>query len=139
MHKYILTERNIHDMAGRIRKFFNSCEKHGMYDYTTSRKNIKGRNYWDSRYFSRPRGGNVYVRELQGKPVIHVELPVRLDIKVGSVIYFLGGNKIMVRNQYQHCYHDSKGKTYFGDKLLYSEFVDVYERGIAGYLCDSTI
>ena len=128
MHKYVLTERNIYDMAGRIRKFFNSCEEGGMLDYTTSRKNIKGKNSWDGSYFSRPRGGNVYVREKQGEYVLHIELPVRIDIELGSVIYFLGGNKIIVRNHYQRNHHDDNGNTYFSDHL--SEFVDVYERNI---------
>lgn len=128
MHKYILTERNIHDMAGRIRKFFNSCEKCGMLDYTTSRKNIKGKNSWDGSYFSRPSGENVCVGEFQGEPVLHIELPVRTDITIGSAIYFLGGNKIMVRDHYQRHHHDDNGKTYFSNHL--SKFVDVYERNI---------
>ena len=128
MHKYILTERNIDDMAGRIRKFFNSCEEGGMLDYTTSRKNIKGKNSWDGSYFSRPEGKDVYVSEFRGEPVIHVELPVRTDIEIGSIIYFLGGNKIMIRDHYQRNHHDDSGNTYSSDHL--SEFVDVYERNI---------
>lgn len=130
MHKYILTERNIDDMAGRIRKFFNSCEKCGMLDYTTSRKNIKGKNSWDGSYFSRSSGEDVYVSEFQGEPVIHIELPVRTDINIGSIIYFLGGNKIMIRDSYHKRYYDSISDTYFGNKLMLSEFVDVYERRI---------
>ena len=137
MHKYILTERNIDDMAGRIRKFFNSCEECGMNDYSTRRKNIKGKNYWDGSYFSKPSGGNVYIKTFEEEKVIHVELPVTTNIRIGSVIYFLGGNKIMIRRQYNHCYHDENGKTRFGDKDLYSEFVDVYERITKNsYICE---
>ena len=128
MQKYILTEKNIHDMAGRIRKFFNSCSDCGIIDYTTGRKNIKGRYHWNATYFSYPSGENVYVRELLERPVIHIELPVTWDIHIGSIIYFLGGNKIIIKGKYYYIDTDSNGKNYFGNRTVYSKFVDVYER-----------
>ena len=133
MQKYVLTERNINDMTGRIKKFFDSStERNGGIEwYSTLRKNFKGRNKHDLSYSGNPTGKDVYISEIKGLPFIHIEAPVRMDIGLGSIIYFLGGNKIIFRFQYQHHYHNSKARSYSGDKLLYTDIVDVCERGIS--------
>ena len=134
MQKYVLTERNINDMTGRIKKFFDSFTKRndGIIEwYATPRKNFERKNKCIFTYRSRPTSKDVYISEIKSKPFIHIEAPMRLEIPIGSIIYFLGGNKIIFRFQYQHHYRNSKGRSYSGDKLLYTNIVDVYERGIS--------
>ena len=117
MQKYVVTKQNVHEIIGRMRKFFQSCSTCGMYDYSIRFKNMRRRD--SRRYFSYPDPKNIYLSEEEYSEkyglAIHVELPVRMDITYNSVIYFIGGNKIVIREYYVH------------DNTL-SYFVDVYDR-----------
>ena len=95
MHKYILTERNIHDMVGRIGKFFNSCSDCGMY---CSINNVEQMPdfYWagDTSH----KDVSVSTNRVTHKPIIHIKYPVVTYIELGDAIYFYGGGKISFKD-----------------------------------------
>ena len=114
MQKYVLTKKNINDMIGRIRKFLNSCNEFGIYDYAVYRKSMT--RCYGKFWSMRPSGENV---SIIADSTIHFDSPINMDIIEGSVIYFIGGNKLVIRRMMPNLYTG---------KLELESFPTAYER-----------
>ena len=95
MHKYILTEKNIDDMAGRIRKFFDSCSDCGIY---CTINNVEQLLYFYWAGDTSHKDVSVSTNHVTCKPIISIKYPVVTYIELGDVIYIYGGGKIYFKD-----------------------------------------
>lgn len=103
IRKILVTEKNIHALAGRIQKFFDSIKECGAYDYTTTHWSKRTGN---THYFNEGECSIVETREVgffddrlnyHEVPETNYSIKLRIinpcgyDIKIGDYIH-LGGN-----------------------------------------------
>ena len=135
MQKIIITENNIFDVAGRIRKFFSRCHDWGMYDKQTIRikrendiKKIMPYDWNGTTYYSCPsRNQRDNIKVIEGKDgevvSIHIKYPVNIDLNIGDAVYF-DGYRIFTRKKGRVL--DFRLKSERVDNNILSDFVDAY-------------
>lgn len=99
IRKIKVTENNIYALAGRINKFFGSLSEEGGYEYETTKWCHK---YGNSYHFYKG-GLEIRVDEITKQPIIHLESPVRDNIRVGDYIH-LDGNHFIYKSKYSGYY-----------------------------------
>lgn len=141
MQKIIITENNIFDVAGRLRKFFSSCHDWGMYDKQSIKikresdiKKIQPYNWNHTKHYSCPSKNqeyNIYVQRetdnlesLNFKPIgIGITCPVKTDLRIGDVVYF-DGYRVFTRSKGRLINLNLKSQRM--DYTILSSFVDAY-------------
>lgn len=142
MQKIIISENNIFDVAGRIRKFFSRCHDSGMYDKQTIRikrendmKKIMPYDWNGATYYSCPsrnQRDNISTvidldKIVEGKDneaiSIHIKYPVNTDLNVGDAVYF-DGYRIFTRKRGRLL--DFRLKSGRIDNNILSNFVNAY-------------
>lgn len=117
MYKMIITEHNIYDIVGRLRKFFSCCHNSGMYDIQAieikrenDMKKIKPYDWTGGTYYSYPdeyQKDNInilidLVKNVDNKEeismLIYIRYPVKTYLRIGDIIYF-DGYRIFIRTK----------------------------------------
>lgn len=96
MKKYIITEKNMSEVAGLINKFFRSCyeKNQWIYDWSNSGKLTQEKHcYYPSKPSKEP-----CATVNKDYNCIEIEYPVGELLVVGSVVYFNGGNRLIYRS-----------------------------------------
>ena len=142
MQKIIITENNIFDVAGRLRKFFSRCHDYGMYDKQgikikreTDIKKIMPYDWNGATYHSCPskyQKDNICVEIdlaelIKGKNKelisIHINYPINTDLNIGDAVYF-DGYRIFTRHRGR--LFDFNLKSQRINNNILSDFVDAY-------------
>lgn len=142
MQKMIITENNIFDVAGRIRKFFSRCHDSGMYDKQAIRikrendiKKIMPYDWNRATYYSHPseyQKDNVSVEidfyeliedEDNISALIYIQYPVSTELKIGDAVYF-DGYRMFIRSRGRLLDFNLKSERL--DNNILSNFVDAY-------------
>lgn len=142
MQKIIITENNIFDVAGRIRKFFSRCHDSGMYDKQSIKikresdiKKIMPYDWKGATYHSNPDEYQKYnvsveinlLKLIEGKNneaySIHIQYPVNTYLDIGDAVYF-DGYRLFTRTKGRLL--DFKLKSERVDNNILSDFVNAY-------------
>ena len=142
MQKIIITENNIFDVAGRLRKFFSRCHDWGMYDKQgikikceNDMKKIMPYDWNCATYYSCPsknQKDNISIiidldNVVEGKDEelisIRIKYPVNTNLNIGDAVYF-DGYRIFTRRRGRLL--DFKLKSERIDANILSDFVDTY-------------
>ncbi len=141
MQKIIITEYNIFDVAGRIRKFFSRCHDCGMYDkqsveikHENDMKKILPYDWNGATYYSHPaknQKDNIRIeidllafKSNENEVIsIHIDYPVNTNLKIGDAVYF-DGYRIFTRRRGRLLDFNLKSQR-INNNIL-SDFVNAY-------------